>query len=235
MRPLRIAALAALVAVAVALAGVGLPERARGQEADPQTRSISASGTGTVIAVPDRAQFSFGVQSQARTASAALEAAGARLDRVVAALRQAGVAAADIQTEQLSLAPRTNDEGAEILGYTAVSLVSVRLRDLGRAGAVVDGAVGAGANQVYGPSLVRSNQDALYRDALRAAYADARAKAQALAGAAGVTLGAMTATVEGGGAVPLAAGQMEDAQASATIEPGTQEIQATVTVTFTVS
>ena len=233
MRPLRIAALAALVAVAVALAGVGLPERARGQEADPQTRSISASGTGTVIAVPDRAQFSFGVQSQARTASAALEAAGARLDRVVAALRQAGVAAADIQTEQLSLAPRTNDEGAEILGYTAVSSVSVRLRDLGRAGAVVDGAVGAGANQVYGPSLVRSNQDALYRDALRAAYADARAKAQALAGAAGVTLGAMTATVEGGGAVPLAAGRMEDAQGSATIEPGTQEIQATVTVTFT--
>src|SRR6185436_11851740 len=75
MRPLRIAALAALVAVAVALAGVGLPERARGQEADPQTRSISATGNGTVTAVPDRAQFSFGVQAQARIASAALEAA----------------------------------------------------------------------------------------------------------------------------------------------------------------
>jgi len=234
MRPLRIAALAALVAVAVALAGVGLPERARGQEADPQMRSISATGNGTVSAVPDRAQFSFGVEAQARTASAALEAADAQIARVVAALRQAGIAQADIQTDQLSLSPRTNDEGAEILGYTAVSSVSVRVRNLDRAGAVVDAAVGAGANQVYGPSLVRSNQDALYRNALRAAYADARAKAQALAEAAGVTLGAMTGTVEGGGAIPFA-GAMEDAKtASATIEPGTQEIQASVTVTFAV-
>jgi uncharacterized protein len=233
MRPLRIAALAALVAVAVALAGVGLPERARGQEAEPQARSISATGNGTVTAVPDRAQFSFGVQAQARTASAALEAADAQLARVVAALRRAGVAAADIQTDQLSLSPRTNDEGAEILGYTAVSSVSVRLRDLDRAGAVVDAAVGAGANQVYGPSLVRSDQDALYRNALRAAYADARAKAKALADAAGVTLGAMTATVEGGGAIPLAG--IEDAKAAtATIEPGTLEIVASVSVTFAV-
>jgi uncharacterized protein len=235
MNPLRIAALAALVVVAAAFAGIGVPERASGQEADPQTRSISATGNGTVTAVPDRAQFSFGVQAQARTASAALQAAGAQLDRVVAALRQAGVVQADIQTEQLSLSPHTNDEGVEILGYTAVNSVSVRVRDLGRAGAIVDAAAGAGANQVYGPSLVRSNQDALYRNALRAAYADARAKAQALADAAGVTLGAMTATVEGGGAIPLA-GRMEDAKSAAvTIEPGTQEIQATVTVTFAVS
>jgi len=235
MNPLRIAALAALVAVAVALGGVGLPERARGQEADGGQRSISATGSGTVNAVPDRAQFSFGVQSQARTASAAIQAADAALQRIVAALRQAGVAAADIQTEQLSLSPRTNDEGVEILGYTAVSSVSVRVRDLDRAGAVVDAAVAAGANQVYGPSLVRANQDALYRNALRAAYADARGKAQALADAAGVQLGAMTSTVEGGGgAIPLAAGRMEDTKA-ASIEPGTQEIQATVTVTFAVS
>ena len=64
---------------------------------------------------------------------------------------------------------------------------------------------------------------------------DARGKAQALADAAGVQLGAMTSTVEGGGgAIPLAAGRMEDTKA-ASIEPGTQEIQATVTVTFAVS
>ncbi len=236
MRPLRIAAFAALVAVALAFAGVGVPERARGQEADGPARSITATGSGTVNAVPDRAQFSFGVQAQARTASAALEAADAQLQRVVSALRQAGIAAADVQTEQLSVSPRTNDEGVEILGFTAVTSVSARVRDLDRAGAVVDAAVGAGANTVYGPSLVRSNQDALYRNALRAAYADARAKADALAGAAGVTLGAMTATVEGGaGAMPFATGRAEDASAIAKIEPGTQEIQATVTVTFAVS
>ncbi len=235
MKPLRILIAAAFVLAAAALAGVGQPESARGQEADAPARSITASGLGSVTIVPDRAHFSFGVQAQSRTASQALEAADAQLSRVVAALRGAGVAQADIQTEQISLSPRTSEDGVQIVGYTAVSSVSVRVRNLDRVGPIVDAAVAAGANQVYGPSLTRSDQAVLYRSALRTAYADARAKAQALAEAAGVTLGAMTATVEGGGNVPipLAAGRAEDAKA--TVEPGTQEIQASVSVTFAVS
>jgi uncharacterized protein YggE len=196
---------------------------------------ITASGIGSVTTVPDRAHFSFGVQAQSRTASQALEAADAQLRRVVAALRGAGVAQADIQTEQISLSPRTSEDGEAIVGYNAISSVSVRVRNLDRAGPVVDAAVAAGANQVYGPSLTRSDQAAVYRSALKAAYADARAKAEALADAAGVRLGAMTATVEAGGSVPVpfAAGRAEDAKA--TVEPGTQEIQASVSVTFAVS
>jgi len=235
MKPLRILIAAALVLTAVALAGVGQPAPARGQGADGPARSITSSGIGSVTTVPDRAHFSFGVQAQSRTASQALEAADSQLRRVVAALRDAGVAQADIQTEQISLSPRTSEDGEAIVGYNAVSSVSVRVRNLDRAGPVVDAAVAAGANQVYGPSLTRSDQAAVYRSALKAAYADARAKAQALAEAAGVTLGAMTSTVEGGGSIPmpLAAGRAEDAKA--TIEPGTQEIQASVSVTFAVS
>lgn len=233
MRLARTAAVAALLLAAAALVGVGLPDAAQGQDADPSTRTITANGVGTVTTVPDRAHFSFGVQVQARTASQALEASEAQIRRVVSALRGAGVAAADIQTEQVSLMPQSSEDGREIVGYMAVSSVSVRVRDLGRAGAVVDAAVGAGANQVSGPALIRSDQDALYRNALRAAYADAREKAQALAAAAGVTLGAAKAIVEGGGAIPLAEGR--DAAATATIEPGTQELQTTVTVTFAVS
>jgi uncharacterized protein YggE len=234
MKPLRILIAAALVLAAAALVGVGQPEQARGQETGP-ARSITTSGVGSVTTVPDRAHFSFGVQAQSRTASQALEAADAQLRRVVDALREAGVAQADIQTEQISLSPRTSEDGEAIVGYNAVSSVSVRVRNLDRAGPVVDAAVAAGANQVYGPSLTRSDQDALYRTALRAAYADARARAQALAEAAGVTLGAMTSTVEGGASVPmpLATGRAEDAKA--TIEPGTQEVQASVSVTFAVS
>lgn len=235
MKPPRIFIAAALVLTAAALAGVGQPGQARGQEAAGPARSITTSGVGSVTTVPDRAHFSFGVQAQSRTASQALEAADAQLRRVVAALREAGVSQADIQTEQISLSPRTSEDGEAIVGYNAVSSVSVRVRNLDRSGAVVDAAVGAGANHVYGPSLTRSDQEALYRNALRAAYADARVKAQALAEAAGVTLGAMTATVEGGGSVPMpmAAGRAEDAKA--TIEPGTQELQASVSVTFAVS
>ena len=235
MKPLRMLIAAAFVLAVAALVGVAQPQQARGQEADGPDRSITASGLGSVTTVPDRAHFSFGVQAQSRTASQALEAADAQLARVVAALRSAGIAQADIQTEQISLSPRTSEDGVEIVGYVAVSSVSVRVRNLDRAGPVVDAAVGAGANQVYGPSLTRSDQEAVYRSALKAAYADARAKAQALAEAAGVTLGAMTSTVEGGASapMPLAAGRAEDAKA--TIEPGTQEIQASVSVTFAVS
>jgi uncharacterized protein len=235
MKPLRILIAAAFVLAVAALVGVAQPQQARGQEADGPDRSITASGLGSVTTVPDRAHFSFGVQAQSRTASQALEAADAQLTRVVAALRSAGIAQADIQTEQISLSPRTSEDGVQIVGYMAVSSVSVRVRNLDRAGPVVDAAVGAGANQVYGPSLTRSDQEAVYRGALKAAYADARAKAQALADAAGVTLGAMTSTVEGGASapMPLAAGRAEDAKA--TVEPGTQEIQASVSVTFAVS
>ncbi len=232
MRFVRIAAVAGLVLAVAALAGVGQPEPARGQEAEGPARSITTNGSGSVTTVPDRARFSFGVQAQARTASQALATADAQLRRVVAALREAGVAAADLQTEQISLSPRTSEDGVEIEGYIAVSSVSARIRELARAGAVVDAAVGAGANQVSGPMLTRSDEAQLYRSALRQAYADARVKAEALADAAGVTLGRPTAVVEGGGAMPFAGDRAAEA---AVVEPGTQEIQATVTVTFAVS
>jgi uncharacterized protein YggE len=235
MRTLRIFIAATLVFAVAALSGVGRPEAAQGQEAAGPERSVTATGIGSVPAVPDRAHFSFGVQAQARGAAQAFAAADAQLARVVAAVRQAGVAAADIQTEQVSLTTRASEDGGEIVGYTATGSIAVRVRSLDRAGAIVDAAVGAGANQVYGPSLTRSDQEALYRNALRAAYADARAKAQVLADEAGVRLGELTAAVEGGGNVPMPLGARSAEDARATIEPGTQELQATVTVTFSVT
>jgi uncharacterized protein YggE len=201
-------------------------------EDDGRTRSINATGTGKALAVPDRAHFSFGMEVRESTASAALRAAVAAVTGVVTALRGAGVDAADLQTEQISLMPQTNDAGVEIVGYNAVSSVSARIHELEQAGAVVDAAVAAGANRVHGPSLTRADPSDLYRDALRAAYEDARAKAQVLAEAGGVTLGSMLSASEGGrGMIPLAAGYAADMQA---VQPGTQEIQATATVTFAV-
>src|SRR5688500_6333429 len=129
---------AALLLVAAALAGVGHPQPAQGQQGEDPARSITASGLGTVTTVPDRAHFSFGVQAQSRTASQALAAADTQLRRVVAALREAGVAHADIQTDQISLSPQTSEDGGAIVGYIAVTSVSVRVRSLDRAGPVVD-------------------------------------------------------------------------------------------------
>lgn len=218
---------------AAAITGVARPEPALSAQSQQVENGITVTGAGSVRAVPDRADISFGVQTNGRTASQALNANAAEMRKVIAALRGAGVASGDIQTQQVSLSPRTSDDG-EIVGYTATNTVSARIRDLDRAGAVIDAAVEAGANQVYGPALTRSDATELYRVALRAAYADARGKAQTLAGAAGVSLGGAFVIVEvGGGPVPVA--DERAAAPSTPIEPGTQEVTATVTITFAIS
>ena len=98
---------------------------------------------------------------------------------------------------------------------------------------MIDAAVDAGANQVYGPNLVRSDQQALYRAAMRAAISNARVKAAAIAKAAGLTLRRITDVVESGGPAPLPVDAKTALPATGTpIEPGTQLVQATLTVTF---
>lgn len=199
---------------------------------------ITVVGSGTARTVPDVADWSFGVQSDAETASAALNAAGEATRRIVGALRDAGIGKDDLQTEQVSLYPRTTDDGRAVIGYTASSTVHATVKDLGKAGSVVDAAVEAGANQIYGPTLRVSDSRAQYRAAADAAFDDARAHAEALAANAGVTLGGPIAIVESGGSPPVfAEGERlaADAAQGVSIEPGTQEIGATLTVTFAIS
>lgn len=199
---------------------------------------ITVVGSGTARAVPDVADWSFGVQSDAETASAALKAASDATRRIVAALRDAGIGKEDLRTEQVSLYPRTTDDGRAVIGYTASSTVYATIKDLGKAGSVIDAAVEAGANQIYGPTLRVSDSRAQYRAAADAAFDDARAHAQALAAKAGVTLGGPIAIVESGGSPPVfAEGErlMAADAAQVPIEPGIQEIGATLTVTFAIS
>jgi uncharacterized protein len=199
---------------------------------------ITVVGSGTARTVPDVADWSFGVQSDAESASAALNAAATATRGIVDALRGAGIAKEDLRTEQVSLYPRTTDDGREVVGYTASSTVHATIKDLGKAGSVVDAAVSAGANQVYGPTLRVSDSRAQYRAAADAAFDDAKAHAEALAAKAGVTLGGPIAIVESGGSPPVfAEGERlaADAAQGVAIEPGTQEIGATLTVTFAIS
>ena len=105
------------------------------------------------------------------------------------------------------------------------------VRDLGRAGALVDQAVAAGADQVSGPFLTASGRQQLERQALAAAFDDAKAKAQALARSAGASLG-QALQVSEGGAQPIPLTGRATPAAATKIEPGTQEITAQVSVTF---
>ena len=224
--PLVLAA-AALVAAA-ALAGVGRPEAARGDTgAAPDT--VTTVGHGVVTVVPDRATVTAGVHTEAATAAEALAQNAKLANAVVAALKQAG--GGDLQTQQVSLYPRSDDKG-NVTGYSADDSVSASIA-VADAGALVDAAVAAGANTVSGPALSVSDQDARYREALKKAVEDARAKAQALAEAGGFGVGPVSVVSEQSSAPQpiVSAGAAVKAEATP-VEPGTQDVTADVTVTF---
>jgi len=229
--------LAGLLLAAAAIAGVAQPRLGHGATTPASTeKTITVTGNGSVTATPDRASFSFSVDTRGATASAALSANADAAQSVVDALKNAGVAAADLQTTSVSLDPQTSQDGTKIIGYAASSSVSVTV-PIGRAGAIVDAAVKAGADGVSGPSLDVSDQDSFYADALKAAVANAKAKATTLAEAAGLQLGAVQTVVEDSSPSPVVfhAAAPSDTSGSVPIEPGSQEIDATVTVTYSAS
>ncbi len=234
MKIVQLGAIAAVLAAAVALAGVGRPESARA--VSPETRSVTVTGAGSVDAAPNRAGLSVGVSSDASTAQAALAANAEKASRVLAALRSAGVAKPDLQTQDVTVSPRWNDQGRPD-GFTARTSLQVQVKDVSRAGPILDAAVGAGATETSGPSFDRNDRDALYRNALKAAFANARAKAATLAGEAGASLGRVLRIEESpavsAGPVPMELRAAADS--STPVEPGTQEVEATVSVTFSLA
>jgi uncharacterized protein YggE len=233
VKAIRIAVVVALVLVAAALAGVGRPEAAGGAEEDARA-GITVTGVGTVKSVPDEAELSLGVETEAATARDALAENYARMQRLLAALRGAGVKKADIRTQEVSLYPRYEENGPE--GFTARNTVLVKIRDLSRAGAILDLAARSGANETSGPSMSTSNREELEAKALAQAVRNARAKAEALAEAAGVGLGRVTAIVEGSNAEyePYLMRAAADSEKAVPIEPGTEDVQASVTITFSI-
>jgi uncharacterized protein len=232
MKIARIAIAALLVLAVAALAGVGRPEAAGGA-GDEAPNGITVTGTGDTRATPDRAHLTFGVQSQGATAEQALAANSADVRRLIQALKAAGVAAKDLKTEHFDVSPRYDvDKVTESRGYSANSMVSVSNQPLERARNLSDVGVKAGADTVSGPSLSVADRDAEYRRALERAFADARAKAEALAAAAGVSLGEVTAIVEGSQPQPFYATAERTLDAKTPIEPGSEEVTAVVTVTF---
>lgn len=235
MNPFRKALLAlGVLLVAAAAVAVVEPQLARPASTTTSTdATITVTGNGTAKAVPDQASFDFGVQTQASTATEALDRNAGQAQAIVVALKKAGVDPSQIQTTEVSLWPQTSSDGTEIVGYQASDSVQATV-PVASAGKTVDAAVGAGANNVDGPSLSVSDQSATYADALRQALANAKAKAQAIAAASGLTLGAVQTVSEGSGQQgPLPYAYATASRAAAPpIEAGTQETQATVTVTY---
>ena len=226
----RVALAAVLLLAAVALAGVGRPEGARAVEGQPQsTDSITVAGNGSVTVVPTTAVLSFGADTRAASAKAALAANAREMRAVIAAVKAAG--GRQVGTQSVSLSQVLGQSG-EPSGFAASNVVTTTI-DVDRAGALIDAAVEAGANQVNGPMMSADDQSRLYRQALRAAMADARLSAETLAAAAGRSLGKVTSVVEGGGIAPVPMAEKAAFAGDATpIEAGTQQTTANITVTF---
>jgi uncharacterized protein YggE len=234
MKTISIAAVAAALAAAVAVAVVR-PGAAHGTS-EPSMRTVTVEGTATAPVVADTAMFTFGFDSEGSTATGALAENAAHMRRVISALLRVGVVKEDIQTQNVSVYPRQNDNG-DVIGYSANGSVIATVRRLARAGAVVDAAVAAGANETSGPQFDRSSRSELKQNALREAFADARSKAAALAKESGASLGEVRRIEESAQMPqPYPMGDYAAVQLAKTpIEPGTQQARATVRVTFTLS
>jgi len=222
-----------MIAGAVALLGA-LAAGAGGASA-AGTRTITVNGTGIVTSVPDQADFTFGVSTNGTSATAALSANAKQMSKVIGVLKAQGIADRDIQTAQISITPNTNQAGTTVINFTATNSVTARTKSIASSGKIIDEAVRAGANLVGGPSLTPSDQQALSRRALRAAIADARARAKVIAAAAHVTLGRVRSVTEASGG-PITTGPVAAKSFATTpVEAGTVQTEADVTVTFDIA
>lgn len=232
MKIVKITVAALLVLGLAALAGVGRPEAAGGAAPD-KNGGITVTGNGEIRTTPDRASLTFGLQTHGATAAEVQAAHAAQVKRLIAALKAAGVAAKDLKTEQFDVSPRYDPDKVDAQrGYSANSSVSVSNQPLDRASRLGEVGIAAGADSVSGPSLSVADPDSGYDRALERAVADAREKAKVLATAAGVSLGEVTAIVEGSSPEPYYAAEMRTLDAKMPIEPGSEQVTATVTVTF---
>ena len=189
----------------------------------PSSALLSLTAEGQSRRTPDIALFNAGVVTQAATATEALADNSRRMDRVIAALKRAGIAERDIQTSAISLQPRYSDperdaqmlarstgrpyvpptEAAKIIGYEARNTVQVRVRKLGEMGKIIDTLISEGANQVDGPNFTLDEPREALDEARREAVAVGRQRAELYAQATGMRVARLLSVSEGGGYYPV--------------------------------
>lgn len=225
------AALAGVLAVAL----VAATPVAR---ADEGRATLAVTGEATVTRAPDMATLSIGATTLADTAADAMAGNAAAVAAVIARLKEAGIESGDMQTSGLSLSPNWSrpseaDGTSRIVGYTATNGLRVTVTALDTLGTVLDAAIADGANTLDGLNFALADPRPALDEARRDAVADARARAELIAGAAGVSLGPVVSITEGGGyGVPVVTyGSMPKA-ASVPIEQGEVSYSASVTITW---
>lgn len=201
---------------------------------------ITVTGEGEVLGAPDMATITMGAIGEGATARDALSQVSTKVRALLARLEAEGIEARDIQTSGLSLSPRwkhPKNAAPRIEGFQASNMVTVRVRDLDKLGAVLDGVVSDGANQFHGLQFGLSEPRPALDEARRRAVRDGRAKAELLAEAAGVALGPLVMMSEVGGGRPpvMPMARMEMAAESVPIAGGEVGIAARVTLVYEIA
>ena len=204
----------------------------------PGAAVLDITAEGSVTRTPDMATIRAGVVTQGDTAASALSANSTRMDAVLKALKKAGIADRDVQTAAIQLNPQYkygDNQPPQITGYEATNTVTIRFRDVKRAGAILDALVGEGANQIQGPDLSVDDREAAEDAARSDAIAKARARAALYAKASGLSVDRIVWIRETGSNYaprPMIAMRAESAKASTQIEPGEQDVTVNVAVRF---
>jgi uncharacterized protein YggE len=202
------------------------------------TTEITVSGTGSVALTPDIATVSASVETNADNAARAVSDNNVRYDRVVAALERAGIARSDITlsyyTVNYSPKPQTPSPG-DRYGYTVRRQFDVKVREIGKAGTVVDACTSAGATGIDNVSFGTADPNAGRAEAIRRAVADARTTADALAAAAGLHVTGIESIGQGGAEFrPMPMMRMAAAPAApTTFDQSNVNVSTTISVTFT--
>ena len=249
---LLVAGLASLLAMTgLTGCGSGSPTLGAGEVAQvnisSQQQGIWVTGEGKVTTVPDIATLRLGIEAQDTSVVSAQTAAAAAMDDVMTALNDNGVARKDIQTQYFNIYKVTrwdrDDEQEVVVGYRVTNVVSAKLRDMDSIGSIIDAVAMAGGDltRVDGISFSVDDPTEYYQEAREEAMADAKAKAEQLAGLAGVKLGKATYVAEGSSgsaysipqpriAFDMAAGMAVETS----ISPGEMEVGLTVQVAYSI-
>lgn len=249
---LQLAALAALVLLSIFLALLSVSQlvnlRYIGAGIAP-ANTITVSGKGEVFATPDIATFSYSVNEERDTVTAAQEASAKKTNDILAYLKKNGVAEKDIQTGGYNVYPNYQYEqqicpaysicppGRQVLkGYQVNQSVTVKVRDIGRAGELLSGVGKNGATNISGLTFSIDDQDAVNAQARTEAIADAKAKARELGKELGVSLVRVVSFSENGNypgplMYAMSAGK-GGGEGSPEIPAGQNDIVSNVTITY---
>lgn len=204
---------------------------------------VTVQGEATVTRTPDEARIEIGVQTEDDNSERAADLNANKVDAVLRALKKIAGRKAKIRTLGYTLQPRyryRERSGREIIGYTASNSVEVQTSDLNRVGRLIEAAIASGANEVRGLQFKLADDISARAEALAEATSNAEVKARAIAGALGIELGPVLEVTEGGAHVAprhrqvYADAAMSKSSREAPVEPGTIDVQGSVTLVFSV-